>query len=76
MSTVAEARAAIYERLQNAPQYHPANADTFLDWNTQAGDVITIQRDGEDYRFEVAPNPVPALRNRRADNTTVGRVYQ
>ena len=33
-----------------------------------------IQRDGEDYRFETAPNPVPALRDRRADNTDVGRV--
>ena len=33
-----------------------------------------IQRDGEDYRFETAPNPVPALRDRRADNTKVGRV--
>ena len=33
-----------------------------------------IQRDGEDYRFEVAPNPVPALRDRRVDNTDVGRV--
>ncbi len=33
-----------------------------------------IRRDGEDYRFETAPNPVPALRNRRADNTDVGRV--
>jgi len=33
-----------------------------------------IRRDGEDYRFEVAPNPVPALRDRRADNTEIGRV--
>ena len=33
-----------------------------------------IRRDGEDYRFEIAPNPVPALRDRRADNTDVGRV--
>ncbi len=33
-----------------------------------------IHRDGADYRFETAPNPVPALRDRRADNTDVGRV--
>ena len=33
-----------------------------------------IGRDGEDYRFEVAPNPVPALRDRSSDNTDVGRV--
>ena len=33
-----------------------------------------IGRDGTDYRFETAPNPVPALRNRRQDNTDIGRV--
>ena len=33
-----------------------------------------IRRDGEDYRFEVAPNPIPALRDRRQDNVSVGRV--
>ncbi len=33
-----------------------------------------IERRGEDYRYEVAPNPIPALRNRREDNTDVGRV--
>ena len=26
-----------------------------------------------DYRFEVAPNPVEALRNRKCDNVCVGR---
>lgn len=26
-----------------------------------------------DYRFEVAPNPIPALQNRSSDNTTLGR---
>ncbi|MBQ8109425.1 MAG: hypothetical protein IJ124_04585 [Clostridia bacterium] len=33
-----------------------------------------IDRDGTDYRFETAPNPVPALRSRTQDNTSVGRV--
>ncbi len=28
---------------------------------------------GSDYRYEVAKNPVPELRNRRMDNTNVGR---
>ncbi len=32
-----------------------------------------IHRRGADYRFQVAPSPVPELRNRRQDNTTVGR---
>ncbi len=32
-----------------------------------------IRRRGADYRFQVAPSPVEELRNRRQDNTTVGR---
>ena len=32
-----------------------------------------IKRRGADYRYQVAPNPVPELRNRRQDNTSVGR---
>ncbi len=33
-----------------------------------------IRRHRHDYRFEVAENPIPALRDRRCDNTDVGRV--
>ena len=33
-----------------------------------------IRSYGKDYRFEVALNPVKELRNRRSDNTSVGRV--
>lgn len=33
-----------------------------------------IDQFGQDYRFETAPNPVLELRDRRADNTCVGRV--
>ena len=33
-----------------------------------------IRADGQDYRFETAPNPIPALRSRTEDNTSVGRV--
>ena len=32
-----------------------------------------IGRSGADYRYQTAPNPVPELRNRREDNTSVGR---
>ncbi len=34
---------------------------------------LEIRRKGMDYRYEVAPNPIPELRNRRVDNTSVGR---
>ena len=30
---------------------------------------------GKDYRFEVAPNPIEQLRDRRCDNTKVGRTW-
>lgn len=33
-----------------------------------------IENTGHDYRFEVAPHPVPDLRERTVDNTEVGRV--
>ncbi|MBE5736268.1 MAG: hypothetical protein E7356_02785 [Clostridiales bacterium] len=33
-----------------------------------------IRAFGQDYRFEVAVNPIEQLRNRRCDNTSVGRV--
>ena len=32
-----------------------------------------IEREGRDYRFETAENPVKALRDRKHDNTAVGR---
>ena len=32
-----------------------------------------ICKRGADYRYQVAPSPVPELRNRREDNTSVGR---
>ena len=33
-----------------------------------------IRQNGQDYRFETAPNPIELLRNRTTDNTTLGRV--
>ena len=32
-----------------------------------------IRRRGADYRYQIAPSPVPELRNRRQDNVCVGR---
>lgn len=32
-----------------------------------------INKKGADYRFEIKENPIPALKNRREDNTSVGR---
>lgn len=43
----------IYERLHEAPEYHPLEADTFADWALEAGDIVTITRDGNSYTSPV-----------------------
>lgn len=47
------------------------NADT-----VESHDIIQrlIEREGRDYRFETVENPVPALRDRRKDDTALGRI--
>lgn len=64
----------------------PANADFFIYQNivnNKTEDVLShrviedhICQYGKDYRFETDENPVPALRDRTKDNTTVGRTCQ
>ena len=53
MSEITTAANNIYNRLRTAPAFHPANAELFTDWNVQAGDVITVQSDGESYSVPV-----------------------
>ena len=43
----------IYERLNSAPEYHPLDADTFADWSMEAGDMVTVTRDGNSYQSPV-----------------------
>lgn len=62
----------------------PANAEFFdvqKQINGELEDVAShkviddyIKLKKKDYRYEDSPNPVPELRNRMADNTTLGRV--
>lgn len=69
-----------YKKLENLPD----NADFFRFQSiinpspeiTPSHRIIEsyIAKRGMDYRYETAPNPVEALRNRREDNTDVGRV--
>lgn len=61
----------------------PANADffRFQDITNPTVQIVPshcvidgfIRRRGMDYRYQVAPNPIPELRNRKDDNTCVGR---
>lgn len=40
---------SIYDRLHGADTYHPYSANTFQDWATEAGDILTISRGDDDY---------------------------
>lgn len=43
----------IYNRLNGASQYTPLSAETFGDWSMEAGDVITVTKDGQSYASPV-----------------------
>ena len=68
-----------YKRIDDLPK----NADFFRYQNiiNPTTDIVPshnvietfIRRRGADYRYQIAPSPVPELRNRREDNTDVGR---
>ncbi len=68
-----------YDKLENLPD----NADFFTYQHLMIPSVDIVQshctienrikRRGSDYRYEVAPNPIPPLRTRQCDNTCVGR---
>lgn len=53
MSELSTAATNILNRLVAAPTYHPGNADLFTDWNLQAGDVVTVAADGENYSVPI-----------------------
>lgn len=43
----------IYERLNGTGTYHPFSANTFSDWSLEAGDTITVTREGKSYTSPV-----------------------
>ena len=43
----------ILRRMNDAPNYHPFEADAFSDWSMNAGDLITINRGEESYTSPV-----------------------
>lgn len=44
---------SIKNRLSGAATYHPMEAETFSDWATEAGDVVTVKRGNESYNSPV-----------------------
>lgn len=53
MATTGGSLQPIYKRLNETPTYHPLKADTFADWSMEAGDLITVTRDGDNYKSPV-----------------------
>lgn len=43
----------IYQRLNQVPTYHPFEANAFSDWSMEAGDMVAMMRDGEEYKSPV-----------------------
>lgn len=43
----------IYERMNGISNYHPYTADTFADWSLEAGDIVTVSQDGNEYQSPV-----------------------
>lgn len=43
----------IYNRLNGESGYHPVSANTYADWSMEAGDKVTISREGTNYKSPV-----------------------
>ena len=48
----------IYNRLNGTANYHPYTADTFADWSLEAGDIVTVSRDGKSYSSPIHSDTV------------------
>ena len=58
----------IYNRLNSGSQYTPLSAETFGDWSMEAGDLITAQKDGQNY---VSPVMISGLKWHGAGTVTI-----
>ena len=43
----------IYSQLRNAQDLNVGEVNTFTDWSVEAGDVVTVTRDGQEYKMPV-----------------------
>ena len=62
----------IYQRLNEAPTYHPLEADTFADWSMEAGDVVTVMRDGKEYKSPVHTTNVSWQKKQKVTISSTG----
>lgn len=43
----------VLAKMQTTPQFRPMSADTFSDWSIEAGDIITVEVDGDEETLPV-----------------------
>ena len=43
----------VYNRFKEVGDYHPFTAETFADWSLQAGDIVTLKKNGESFEAPV-----------------------
>ena len=53
MATTGASLEEIYKRLKNTERSRPMSANTFTDWTTEAGDTVTVKREGTSYTSQV-----------------------
>lgn len=63
----------IYTRLNSVPEYHPLEADTFADWSVEAGDLVTVTRDGKSYKSPVHQTNMNWKRGQQISLSSTGK---
>lgn len=63
----------IYDRLHGAPEYHPLEADTFADWSMEAGDIVTITREGKNYTSPVHNTTIVWRKSQQVKVSSTGK---
>ena len=62
----------ILQRLNNTESYHPLEAETFADWSVEAGDVVTVSRDGTDYSSPVHSSKISWRKGQQVTLSSTG----
>lgn len=64
--------APIYQRLNSAPTYHPQETESFADWSVEAGDIVTVSREGTSYSSPVHSTSVSWKKGQQVNMSSSG----
>lgn len=62
----------IYQRLNSAPTYHPQETESFADWSVEAGDIVTVSREGTSYSSPVHSTSVTWKKGQKISMSSTG----